>query len=205
MTDDPARQQESLPPGQFYKLAWVFYLLLAIGGIVWIGLRLGTIPLGLFLDWGSLPVDLLAGLVAGALLVGLWEVARRRIPAARALEEEFAGMLGPLDTSEVLALALFSGLAEEIFFRGALQGAVGWPLATAAFALLHTGPGRQFRIWTLFAALAGLVFAGLVVWRETLIAAIVAHIAVNAIGIGRLSRYNSGSAPDPSDRPEETE
>ena len=85
-------------------------------------------------------------------------------------------MLGPLDDGEIAALALLSGLAEELFFRGAMQGALGWPLATLTFAVLHTGPGRVYRVWTLFAAIAGLLLAGLVVWRGTLLPAIVAHI-----------------------------
>ena len=192
------------PPGQFYRLAWIFYLLLGLAGVVWIGLRLGSIPLDLFLQPARLLIDLSLGIAVGGLLVGLWELARRWAPSARELEEEIRRMLGPLEPAEVVALAFFSGFAEEVFFRGALQGAVGWPLATLAFALLHTGPGRAFRIWTLFAALAGLAFAGLVEWRGALLPAIVAHVVVNAIGIGRLSRSNEESAagdPDPSSPP----
>ncbi len=101
-------------------------------------------------------------------------------------------MLGPLEGAEIVALALLSGLAEEIFFRGAMQAALGWPIATLAFALLHTGPGRAYRAWTLYAALAGLVLAGLVVWRGTLLGAIVAHAVVNGVNLKLLSR----SLPD---------
>lgn len=196
--------EQSSSSGQFYRLAWIFYLLLGLAGIVWIGLRLGSIPLAVFLEPARLPVDVLVGVAAGVLLVGLWELARRWAPSARELEEEIRQMLGPLEPAEVVALAFFSGFAEEVFFRGALQGAVGWPLATLAFALLHTGPGRAFRVWTLFAALAGLVFAGLVEWRGTLLPAIIAHVVVNAIGIGRLSRSDGESAdgdPDMSSPP----
>ena len=35
--------------GRFYRLAWVLYLVLGLAGVVWIGLREGIIPLGLFL------------------------------------------------------------------------------------------------------------------------------------------------------------
>ena len=178
----------TLPPGHFYRIAWILYLVLAVAGVVWIGARLGSIPLSLFLRWETAVVDLGLGVATGLALVALWIGARRVLPSARRLEEELAELLGRVDTSEVVALALLSGVAEEIFFRGAVQGAVGWPIATLAFTLLHSGPGRPFRVWTLFAGLAGLAFAGLVVWRGTLLAPIVAHVVVNAINLRHLSR-----------------
>ena len=101
-------------------------------------------------------------------------------------------MLGGIGTPEVIALALLSGFAEELFFRGAVQAAWGWPVATLLFALLHVGPGAAFRSWTLFAALAGLVFAGLMEWRGSLLAPVLAHALVNAVNLGRLAR-RSGS------------
>ena len=156
--------------------------------MVWIGLRLESIPLSLFLVWESVPLDLLLGVGAAGVLVGAWALMRRLMPSARRLEEELGRMLGPLDDGEIVALALLSGLAEELFFRGAMQGALGWPLATVAFALLHTGPGRAYRVWTLFAAVAGLVLAGLVLWRGTLLPAIVAHALVNGVNLKLLSR-----------------
>ena len=179
--------EEGLERGQLYRLAWGVYLGLAVAGVVWIGLRLGTIPLALFVEPGALLVDLGLGLGAAALLVGIWSVGRRFVGSARRLEAELRRLLGPLDTGEVVALALLSGFAEELFFRGAFQGALGWPLATAAFALLHTGPGRVFRIWTAFALVAGLLFAALVEWRQTLAPAIVAHVVVNLINLRHLA------------------
>ncbi len=185
----------TLPPGQFYRLAWALYLVLAIAGVVWLGVRLGSIPLSVFLSRETVALDLGLGVVTGLGLVLLWIAARRALPSARRLEEELAELLGKVDTSEVVALALLSGVAEEIFFRGAMQGALGWPIATLAFTLLHFGPGRAFRLWTLFAGVAGLAFAGLVVWRGTLLAPIVAHVVVNAINLRHLSRVRA-PAPD---------
>lgn len=189
---DPSRQpadpsREPLERGQLYRLAWGIYLVLAVGGVVWLGLRLGSIPLSLFFDPSTAVLDVGLGILAGAFLVGIWALARGITKAARQLEEELRRLLGPLDTSEIVALALLSGFAEELFFRGAFQGALGWPLATVAFALLHSGPGKAFRIWTLFALVAGLVFAGLVEWRQTLTPAIVAHVGVNVVNLRYLA------------------
>lgn len=157
-------------------------------GVAWIGWRLGVIPLSLFVDRWTWPVDLGVGLVAGGVLLGLWHLARHFVPSAARLEEQLSRVLGPLDRDEVAVLALLSGFSEELFFRAAVQGAWGWPAATVLFALLHVGPGPSYRIWTVFAAVAGLLFAALVEWRGTLLSAVIAHVLVNAVGLARLRR-----------------
>lgn len=195
-TEDPSEPRpEPLAAGELYRLAWGVYLGLALAGVIWIGLRLGSIPLSLFVDPSSLPLDVGLGLGSAGLLIGGWSLMRRRVASARRLEDKLRQLLGPLDLGEVVGLALLSGFAEELFFRGAFQGALGWPLATLAFALLHTGPGKAFRIWTLFAAVAGLLLAGLVVWRQTLAPAILAHVTVNLVNLRYLASTEGTAAP----------
>jgi hypothetical protein len=161
---------------------------LSVVGLIWVGLRDGGIDLSLFLDPASWPIDLGLGVAAAAALALLWELAYRVTPAARRLSLELASTIGPIPVREALALAALSGIGEELFFRGALQGSIGLWWATLIFALLHSGPGRAFRVWTVLAAGAGLALGALVLWRGDLLAAIVAHAAFNAVGLVRLSR-----------------
>ncbi len=186
---------------QLYRLAWGFYLLLAIAGILWIGWQDGTIGLGRFLAASSWPLDAALGLAAAGFLLLLWEGGRRALPAARRLEERLAELIGPAEPTEVIALALLSGFAEETFFRGAVQGAWGWLPATLLFALAHPGPERGYGVWTIFVGVAGLVLAGLVEWRGNLLAAIVAHALINGVNLTRLARRAAarGAAPPPAD------
>ena len=173
--------------GSVFRWAWIFYLVLAIAGVVWLGIRHGTIESGVFVKPEAWLTDLGIGLGAGALLCGGWEIARRLLPQPLLIERHFAEVLGPMTRSEAVVLALLSAIAEELFFRGALQDSFGmWP-AAALFSLLHLGPGREFRLWTLFAAVAGIVLGALVLWRGALLAAIVAHGLVNAVGLSRLA------------------
>jgi membrane protease YdiL (CAAX protease family) len=124
---------------------------------------------------------------------------RRLSPAAREVENTLAQVLGPLTAAEAVALATLSGFAEELFFRGAMQDAWGFLPATLVFTFLHTGPSRHFRAWTLFAAGAGLLFGGLVLWRGNLLAAVLAHFLVNAINLVRLGGGEPGGSPVPSE------
>jgi hypothetical protein len=174
-----------------YRLAWVFYLLLAVGAVLWIGGRTGRIEPGLFAGKEGWLLDGAVGVLGAAVLLGFWEGMRRWVPSAARLEIALADALGPLRLDEALALAALSGFAEELFFRGAVLMAWGWFPATVFFALLHTGPGAAYRAWTGFAAVAGLLFAGLMLWRGNLLAPILAHTLVNGVNLGRLSRLRT--------------
>ena len=171
-----------------YRLAWVFYLVLALAGALWIGWREGTIGLEVFVDPQQWWLDLGIGVAAGLVLLGVWAAGRHRFPNAIRLERQLSRLLGPLQPSEIVGLALLSGFAEELFFRGAVQGSWGWFPATVLFALLHTGPGPSYRVWTAFAGVAGLVLAGLMLWRGNLLAPVVAHALVNGINLAKLTR-----------------
>ena len=162
------------------------YLVIAIIGILWLGNHHGDLTLDLFIDAESWWLDLLFGVGAGMMIIALWRVARAWIPAMTRVEAWMLETIGPLDGSEVFALALISGFSEELFFRGAMQSSWGWGWSLAAFTLLHWGPGRDFRYWTLFALLAGGVFSFLTLSRGNLLAAIVAHIVVNGINMRLL-------------------
>lgn len=186
----PPGPDEPLPCGHLYRLAWGLYLVLAVAGGVWVGIREGSISRSLFYDSNAWGGHVLGGVVAGAGLLLAWELGRRMIPLARELETHLGRVLGNIDPQEALALAILSGFAEELFFRGAVQGAFtshGWLWAAILFALLHTGPGRVYRLWSLFAFVAGVVFGLLTVWSGNLLAAVAAHTLVNAVNLRRVA------------------
>lgn len=185
---DEGSASPAYPPGQLFRFSWFFYLFLAVAGLVWLGFQRGTIGLEVFADAETWWLDLGAGLLVGGMLLAGWAAAERWIGAARELERKVAGMLGPIEPVEAIGLAFLSGTAEEIFFRGAVQGAWGWLVAAALFAILHTGPGRALRLWTVFAAVAGLALGSLTLATGNLLAAIAAHFLVNAVGLTRIGR-----------------
>ena len=119
------------------------------------------------------------------MLLLTWWIARL-IPLARELEATLRERLGPLTVGEAYGLALLSGVAEEVFFRGALQPAWGFLPATVIFAVLHSGRGRAMALWTSSALAAGAVLGALMLWRGTLFAPILCHALVNAVQLRRL-------------------
>ncbi len=200
---DPTPAEETV---DLYRVAWGFYLALAIAAVIWIGSSHGSIPLALFLDASTWWLDLALGLAGGLGLVTLWDLGRRLVPSMRRLEDILAEQIRPLDAAEASALALISGFAEELFFRGAMQSSWGFLWATVIFTVMHTGADRAFRWWTLFAFFAALVFGGLTAYRGNILAAVVAHVVVNAINLRRLAaRSLVDFATQAEDEPETEE
>jgi len=200
MTDSaPAKRHPRPPepgPGRFLRTTATVYFLLAVAAVVWIGLAEGSVPTSLFWVPARAAGDLLSGLAAGTLLLVLTWVARRFLPAFAELEQHLAALLPGVTRGEALAVAAISGFAEELFFRGAVQGSWGWLWAAVLFALLHTGPDRLVGPWSVFALLAGSLFAGLTLLRGSILPAVVAHILVNAVGLQRL--LSSRQTPEPN-------
>jgi membrane protease YdiL (CAAX protease family) len=201
-----AKESEGLQSGataglqrvrQLVPLALGFYALVLAAAVVWRQWADGVWP------WTPasgrppwpLPARLLAGLGTGAGLVVASRIWTARSAAGQRLSQELAAAVGPIGTSAALLLAAVSGLAEEAFFRGALQPRVGWALATLLFGLAHFHPRRELRVWSLSAGLAGLGFAALFELSGDLLAPAIAHGTVNAVNLRWLAaRYRSERA-----------
>jgi membrane protease YdiL (CAAX protease family) len=147
------------------------------------------------------------GIAAAGIVLVLTTIGER-LPITGDLEEEFRRILGHLEPGEICLLAIASGLGEEVLFRGALQPLLGYVLASILFGLVHTGPGRKFLPWTLFALGVGFFFGAVVMWRQCLLPVIVAHTVVNGVNLVRISQHAVPETGDgetgefPSDRPE---
>jgi len=78
-----------------------------------------------------------------------------------------------------LAISLSAGVVEEVFFRGLLQPRCGIALSTVLFVLAHAGYEQP--IMLIGVTLLSLFFSALVVWRQSILAAIAAHTVFDAI------------------------
>ena len=185
MATGKSAPQGGAPAALSVGLVLGFYLAMGGAAVVWRLLADGVLP------WAEAPGEpvppilwrVAAGLAAGGALVAASRAWTARSAAGRALAAELARVLGPLSPGRALAFALASGLAEEALFRGALQPQVGALAATVIFGAAHFVPAPRLRVWSLFALLAGAVFAALFAWTGDLLAPALAHVMVNALNL----------------------
>ncbi len=140
---------------------------------------------------GAAPVrDAGMGLAAAAVLIYLSDALTRRTRWGEAMARELAAMIGKRSLRDCIVLAVASGLAEEAFFRGALQPRLGLVAASLVFGLAHLVPRRDLLPWVGFAIGAGFLLGGLLIFTGNLVAPVVTHIGVNVVNLKRLGdRY----------------
>ncbi|HEY8152917.1 MAG TPA: CPBP family intramembrane glutamic endopeptidase [Myxococcota bacterium] len=173
------------------RLALLFYGVLMVAALAWAWLA------GRSLIWardvdaqrGASPlVDVGAGLLAAAIVVLLSRQLTQRTRFGEQLARSLRAALGPLSLAECWLLALLSGVAEESFFRGALQPQVGLLAASLLFGAAHFVPRRELLPWTVFSIAAGLLLGWLFDATGNLIAPVVAHAVINGVNLRHLTR-----------------
>jgi len=185
-----------LRPGALVGLASLFYAALLSAALGWSALSgralLYASPAGRArgIDW---PFDLAAGALAGAGAILVSAAFTRATPWGRELALALGALLGRLPLGACLLLAGMSGVAEEAFFRGALQPRVGLFWASLAFGAAHFAPRRELLLWTLFSVAAGLLLGWLFESTGNLVAPVVAHALINAVNLRVIAlRYAAG-------------
>ncbi|MCB9635136.1 MAG: CPBP family intramembrane metalloprotease [Sandaracinus sp.] len=129
-------------------------------------------------------LSVVLGLASTALFVGGSRLAVRHAEWARRMHRGFRDVLGPdLTDREIVVFAGASAIAEELFFRGAMQPTLGLPLTALVFGLVHVPPDRRFLPWTLVAVVGGLAFGAVVALTGNLVGAILAHALVNYLNL----------------------
>jgi membrane protease YdiL (CAAX protease family) len=153
----------------------------------------------------SFPAVLLGVLASFPLLAGLWWTLRTRSKPIKRLVQVVQDQLGPLVASrspaELALVAALAGLAEEVLFRGVMQGelarrlpgSVALVLTSVAFGLAHF----VTLSYAILAALAGL-YLGAVYWTQgNLLIPIVAHALYDLVALTQLARmYRARSIPE---------
>lgn len=139
----------------------------------------------------------LAGIGMGLVIVGVTHVGMRALPSVRRSSRTLAGILGPLTWKQALALAVFSGVGEEVLFRGALWPHLDLLGTTFLFGLVHIIPRKDLWGYPLFALGAGLLLGLLRESSGSVIPPILAHVTVNALNLAWLgAKHASLTAQD---------
>jgi len=197
---------ETSAPGpahpSFVRSALIFYGVMGCAALIW---RMATPgqsivhPSAVAAEqaWGLFPA-LLAGAGVGLAAVAISEVLTRSTALGEGLADLLGESLAGLRASDAVLLALASGLAEEMLFRGALQPSVGIVWASLIFGACHFLPRKELALWSLYAVVMGFAFGSLYEWTGHLVAPVTAHALVNGINLPRLARrYEEAHAVEP--------
>ncbi len=121
--------------------------------------------------------------IGAACFAVLWLV--RGVGPLADLEDWQQRMVEGWTWTDAVAVAVFSGLAEEAFIRAFLQPLIGLLPAAVVFALLHIVPDRKLWLWPVVALGMGLVLGwGFSIGGYPTAAA--AHMVINGLSLIRL-------------------
>lgn len=200
IVEDPDPREPRPPP--LVRLASVFYGVLFAAALGWgavAGRSIFYASAEAALKGPAPARDLGVGLLAGAIVILLSFELTRRTSWGESLARALAAVLGRLGWGKCILLAVLSGVAEEAFFRGAIQPHVGLLAASLIFGAAHFAPQRDLWPWTGFTLLAGLLLGVLFESTGNLIAPITAHALINAVNLRLLSvRYAPVVAEPPA-------
>jgi membrane protease YdiL (CAAX protease family) len=174
------------------RLAAILYAALTAGAVLWCWLA-DRLPWPLYdpelSSFRLLVIGLGAGTGLGVVVVLLSRLMVARLPWARGLYRFFREALGPLDWGRVTALAVFSSIGEELFFRGAMQPALGLWITTLIFAVLHFPSRISLWPWTVMAGVLGLAFGILTQHTGSVAGATLAHFLINLLNLGHIAQF----------------
>lgn len=129
------------------------------------------------------------GIIASLILISINFVAVFVLPKVikflqvlRTAYDEVSILVVDLKWYSTIIIALFSGIAEELFFRGLLQYMVGIALASIIFGFCHIG-NRKTVSYGIYTVLIGFYLGGLLIYTQSLWVPILVHIINNAVAI----------------------
>jgi len=176
--------------------ATLLYGLLTAGAFTWVLTVRGTLdlyrhpaplyrlPFALGLVGG-----LAVGVALGLLVAWLTRWGSRRLRWAGLLHSEFRSLLGPLPDEDIFLLAFLSAVAEECFFRGAMQPTIGLVAASLVFGAMHLPVSKRFIPWTIEATALGFLLGALFWATGQLAAPLAAHFTINYENLHFVRRY----------------
>jgi membrane protease YdiL (CAAX protease family) len=175
------------------RLASIFYGVVALFAL---GYALFSGPGTLFGERWPDGAGVMGGLLMGAGIVGLCHIGRHMFPSVERASVALADLLGPLTVRGAVLLALLSGTAEELLFRGALWPHLGLFGTSLLFGVVHVIPRRALLGYPLFAVGAGLLLGLLRGWTGNVIPPMIAHVVVNGANLVWLQmRRRKASKP----------
>ncbi len=164
---------------RLHLVAAFYFLLLFLPAFIWGEAReLWLFPKPLSANLGR---DLMLVLLSALTVIAVSAVLSRFAAPFRRLAELMRKLLGPLTYQEIVLLAGFSAIAEELFFRGVLQAEIGLVAASLLFGLVHFGADRRLLPWFFFATAVGFLLGWIYMVTGNLLVPMATHFLINLV------------------------
>ncbi len=106
----------------------------------------------------------------------------------RLIEDEISPLFRQIDLSTIALIALVSGLAEELLFRGVLQAEIGIWFSSILFGAAHVWRKAAI-VYGVYAAAIGLFFGAIYLWSGNLWVPALAHMVNNFAALLYYEHY----------------
>jgi len=143
-----------------------------------------------FEPWVALAVSAGLGLLLSALVIAGTRFTVARFPWAQRLHLELRPIAHGLTLWQVVVIAFFSSLGEELLFRGLLQPWLGVLPTSVVFGICHQIPGHSRWVWVCWATFVGMAFGAIYALTGSLLGALLAHAVINAVNLSYLRDHN---------------
>jgi membrane protease YdiL (CAAX protease family) len=130
------------------------------------------------------------GLVLSALVIGATRLTVSRYPWAQRLHLELRPLAHGLTLWQVVLIAGFSSLGEELLFRGLMQPWLGVLPTSVLFGVCHQIPGHSRWVWVCWATFVGMAFGAIFALTGSLVGALIAHAVINAVNLSYLRDHD---------------
>ncbi len=203
---DPSRPEAPKPPegpSGFYSPASVFIMVVAVEAVLLftatIWMVVAALPISNWFNFSRAAFT--AGLAAGLtitifdfFLLYLSNRLYKSVFVLRSMRDlvyqEMCPLFSRLSTFQIVFLALSSGIAEEIFFRGVMEEKLGLFTANFCFALAHF-PRFYYFPYAIWAGAIGFLMSYLKLKTGSLYAPIICHTVINLFSLTIITRLKS--------------
>jgi membrane protease YdiL (CAAX protease family) len=178
------------------RVAVGYALLASLATALALALREGSMPWEHPEPWLALDPMLALGassalgvLLALVLVVGT-RLTVSRFSWAQQLHIELKPIAHRMTLPQIMLVAAFSSLGEELLFRGLLQPWLGLAITSLLFGLCHQVPGPSRWVWAGWACVVGLAFGAIFSLTGSLVGPLAAHAIVNAVNLAYLRDHD---------------
>jgi membrane protease YdiL (CAAX protease family) len=144
------------------------------------------------------------GIALALLVIAGTRLSVARFSWAQRLHLELRPIAQGLALSQIVLIAGFSSLGEELLFRGLLQPWLGVLPTAVLFGVCHQIPGHSRWVWVCWATFVGLAFGAIFAATGSLVGPLLAHAVINAVNLAFLRDHDPMARRRP-DRTQPTE